>query len=91
MLKDATSIGSSRDHKPVPSERKSGMPDGVEMPAPVSTTARFALRNNSAASSIAVMRRVPDWRVRSSGKRLSFGDEIHKFCDLPGGQAFRLA
>src|SRR5687767_8825066 len=55
VLNDATSIGSSRDHKPVPSERKSGMPDGVERPAPVSTTARFALRNNSAASSIAVM------------------------------------
>jgi hypothetical protein len=54
-LNDATSIGSSRDHKPVPSERKSGMPDGVERPAPVSTTARFAFRNNSAASSIAVM------------------------------------
>jgi len=55
VLNEATSIGPSRDHKPVPSERKSGMPDGVEMPAPVSTTARFALRNNSAASSIAVM------------------------------------
>ena len=64
MLNDATSIGSSRDHKPVPSERKSGMPEGVEMPAPVSTTARFALRNNYAASSIAVM-------MASAGRALS--------------------
>ena len=46
-------LGSVRDHKPDPSERKSGMPDGEEMPAPVSTTMRFAWRNNSAASSIA--------------------------------------
>src|SRR5687767_15942288 len=53
VLKEATSSGSSRDHKPVPSERKSGMPDGVETPAPVKTTARSALRINTVASSIA--------------------------------------
>jgi len=55
VLSDATSIGTSRAHKPVASERKSGMPDQVERPAPVITTASFALLNNSAASSIAVM------------------------------------
>ena len=34
----ATSIGSTFAHSPVPGERKSGMPDGTEMPAPVSAT-----------------------------------------------------
>ena len=32
----ATSIGSTFSHSPVPGERKSGIPDGTEMPAPVS-------------------------------------------------------
>jgi hypothetical protein len=50
-IEESFSIGSSRDHRPDPSERKSGMPEGVEMPAPVSTTQRLAFLNNSAASS----------------------------------------
>lgn len=33
----ATSIGFTRLQWPVPGERKSGIPDAVEMPAPVST------------------------------------------------------
>src|SRR5215211_2259330 len=53
VVREATSSGSSRDHKPVPSERKSGIPEGVEIPAPVNTTARSALRSSTAASSIA--------------------------------------
>jgi hypothetical protein len=39
VLSEATSNGSSRDHKPVPVERKSGIPEGVEIPAPVRITA----------------------------------------------------
>src|SRR4051794_230346 len=35
----ATSIGSTFAHRPVIGVRKSGMPDGTEMPAPVRTTA----------------------------------------------------
>src|SRR5690348_6054858 len=34
----ATFIGSTLVHSPVPAERKSGMPDGTETPAPVSAT-----------------------------------------------------
>jgi len=59
------------------------MPDGVEIPAPVNTTARSALRINTAASSIAALEASAGLAVWSSGKRLSFGDEVHKFCDLP--------
>ena len=46
----ATSIGLTFSHIPVPGERKSGMPDGTEMPAPVSTTARSAVLRRSASS-----------------------------------------
>src|SRR5438309_252114 len=35
----ATSIGSTFSHSPVAGERKSGIPDGTEIPAPVSATA----------------------------------------------------
>ena len=34
----ATSIGSTFVHSPVPGVRKSGIPEGTEMPAPVSAT-----------------------------------------------------
>ena len=34
----ATSIGLTFAHSPVPGERKSGIPDGTEIPAPVSAT-----------------------------------------------------
>ena len=50
----ATSIGSTFSHSPVPGERKSGMPDGTEMPAPVSTTARSASRSRLATCSAPV-------------------------------------
>ena len=35
----ATSIGLTFSHSPVPGVRKSGIPDGTEIPAPVRTTA----------------------------------------------------
>ena len=47
----ATSIGSTFSHRPVPGERKSGMPLGTEMPAPVSATVRFEERSSSASRS----------------------------------------
>ncbi|MEA2159162.1 MAG: hypothetical protein QOD66_1542 [Solirubrobacteraceae bacterium] len=36
----ATSIGLTFSHNPLPGVRKSGIPDGTDTPAPVSTTAR---------------------------------------------------
>src|SRR5437763_14542384 len=51
----ATSIGSTFSHTPLPGVRKSGMPDGTDTPAPVSTTAERACRRSSAT------RRAPLW------------------------------
>ena len=48
----ATSIGSTFSHSPVPGERKSGIPDGTEMPAPVSTTAWRASRSSAASRAV---------------------------------------
>ncbi len=48
----ATSIGSTRSHSPVPAERKSGIPDGTEMPAPVSATTEPASPISSARRAI---------------------------------------
>src|SRR4051812_48036794 len=48
----ATSIGSTFSHSPVPGERKSGIPDGTEIPAPVSATTESAARTSSASCSI---------------------------------------
>ena len=45
----ATSIGSTFSHSPFPGVRKSGIPDGTEIPAPVRTTARSAWRSSSAS------------------------------------------
>src|SRR2546423_14802915 len=44
----ATSIGSTFSHRPLPGVRKSGIPDGTEMPAPVSATTELAPRTSSA-------------------------------------------
>ena len=46
----ATSIGSTFSHSPVPGERKSGIPEGTEIPAPVSATTEPASRISSASS-----------------------------------------
>ena len=46
----ATSIGSTFSHSPVPGERKSGIPDGTEIPAPVSATTEPAERISSASA-----------------------------------------
>ena len=45
----ATSIGFTRSHRPVPGERKSGMPEGTDTPAPVSATTEPASRISSAS------------------------------------------
>src|ERR1700760_4348620 len=53
----ATSIGLTFAHSPVPGERKSGMPDGTEMPAPVSATtepARSIRRASVVAAAVSV-------------------------------------
>ena len=44
----ATSIGSTFSHRPVRGDLKSGIPDGTEMPAPVSATTESAARTSSA-------------------------------------------
>ncbi len=59
----ATSIGLTFSHMPVPGERKSGMPDGTEIPAPVRTTADRAERSSSARS--AAFLATGDWRLAS--------------------------
>src|SRR3982074_365741 len=46
----ATSIGSTFSQTPVPGERKSGIPDGTEIPAPVSATTEPASRIRDASS-----------------------------------------
>ena len=51
----ATSIGSTFAHSPVPGVRKSGMPDGTEIPAPVRATTGPAERISSASRSWAVV------------------------------------
>src|SRR5438477_10792441 len=47
----ATSIGSTFSHRPVPGERKSGMPLGTDMPAPVNATVQREERISSASRS----------------------------------------
>ena len=49
----ATAIGSTFAHSPVPGERKSGMPEGTEIPAPVSATTRPAPRTSPASRAVA--------------------------------------
>ena len=45
----ATSIGSTFAHRPVRGERKSGIPEGTEIPAPVSATTEPAERISPAS------------------------------------------
>src|SRR5919106_7038896 len=45
----ATSMGSTLSHSPLPGVRKSGIPDGTEIPAPVRATTESATRMNSAS------------------------------------------
>jgi hypothetical protein len=47
----ATSIGSTLAHSPVPGDRKSGIPEGTEIPAPVRATTDLAERMSSARRS----------------------------------------
>src|SRR3954470_24135748 len=48
----ATSIGSTFSHSPEPGARKSGTPDGTEIPAPVSATTEPASRIRDASSCV---------------------------------------
>src|SRR4051795_8421116 len=47
----ATSIGLTFSHMPSPGVRKSGIPDGTEIPAPVRATARCASASSCATRS----------------------------------------
>jgi hypothetical protein len=49
-VKEATAIASHDAHSPEPAVRKSGIPEAVEMPAPVRTTGQRASRIILAAS-----------------------------------------
>src|SRR3954463_15622563 len=75
----ATSIGLTFSHMPVPGERKSGMPEGTETPAPVSTTARSAVLSRWASSAalelrLALPKERPDAFLRILGsERLAEG------------------
>jgi hypothetical protein len=51
----ATSIGSTFSHSHVPGERKSGIPDGTDTPAPVKATTDLAERISSARRSWSVL------------------------------------
>ena len=66
----ATSIGSTFSHRPVPGERKSGMPLGTEMPAPVSATVRLEERSSSARRSMLIEYAAPPRAVESRAARL---------------------
>jgi hypothetical protein len=48
----ATAIGSTFSHSPVPGERKSGIPEGTEIPAPVRATTERAPRTRLASACI---------------------------------------
>ena len=51
----ATSIGSTFSHRPLPGDRKSGIPDGTEIPAPVRATTDPAERISPARRSWSVL------------------------------------
>src|SRR5205807_2955414 len=86
-------MGSTRSHSPVPGERKSGIPEGTEMPAPVSATTprapaiSAARRSRSAAAS-------PLWTLALTERpslplerRRAFGEEGRDA--LPGVRALK--
>src|SRR3954453_13964552 len=88
----ATSIGSTLAHSPVPGVRKSGIPDGTEIPAPVSATTDPALRISSASRSTPAGSPPPAARppgLASPPRRLSLLDEgrdaLARVLGLEGG------
>src|SRR5215217_2538096 len=72
----ATSIGSTSLHRPVPGVRKSGMPEGTEMPAPDSATTVPASRTSAATRSRAdsAPRDMPARLLHVRGKFVLHGD-----------------
>ena len=65
----ATSIGSTFSHSPVPGERKSGIPDGTEIPAPVSATTERAVRTARRSAELAVGRQAAGERPARRTRR----------------------
>src|SRR5665811_1613003 len=78
----ATAEGSTVDHSPVPGLRKSGMPEAVETPAPVSATTRRACRMSSAMwTSASMLRSVSIRRARE------YQVQLRAWCDAYVGVA----
>src|ERR1700688_289959 len=71
----ATAVGSTFSHNPVPGERKSGMPEGTEMPAPVSATTERAPRISSASRTSAGFTRPGADRSLAREMRRAFAEE----------------
>src|SRR4051794_22994622 len=75
----ATSIGSTLAQRPVSGVRKSGIPDGTETPAPVSTTVQAEPR-------IRLARRLTPTGFRLSASALTIfelqGPDPSRFCPL---------
>src|SRR3954447_21470077 len=74
----ATSIGSTFAHRPLPGERKSGIPEGTEIPAPVSATPAPASRRREASRStlaVAVLTRLQARALAALPLRLALAQE----------------
>src|SRR5215475_10942944 len=91
----ATFIGSTFSQSPLPGVRKSGIPEGTETPAPVSTTADSASFRSSATRSDPPCLLPTANCLPSSEPRLALGQErfdalacVGRSKDLPEG--FRL-
>src|SRR3712207_4801995 len=85
----ATFIGSTFSHSPVPGVRKSGIPDGTEIPAPVSATtvsaSRISPARRSTSVSVAVMR--PARVARAIGRSAPPSLPLPVRCALPQERA----
>src|SRR3954462_1837906 len=74
----ATSIGLTFAHSPLPGERKSGIPDGTEIPAPVSATTDSASRIREASRStllVVVLTRLQARALAALPLRLALAQE----------------
>src|SRR5205823_11053219 len=80
----ATSIGSTFSQIPVPGERKSGIPEGTEIPAPVSATvqrdSRISSASRGAAPSLAA---VPTEFRLARGLVISVNRRLDRLAPLP--------
>src|SRR3972149_11765816 len=88
---EATSIGSYFSHRPLPAERKSGAPGGVERPAPVSATARrLARKRRAALARSGADRALSTAGLTHDGLEETAGDVGGELLELVGHQAVGL-